>query len=757
MFKKVGDSVACLLVVLVLLLAAVVPVQASISACSASVTPRNATPGTSDLYTITVNNDSSSTVNWVDIGFPPQGFQFSGHYITGWSLSGGVTYLRLSGNTIPAGESRDFVLAMTADVTPVTSTSWTVKTSDDGSGASPTTCGGVLTMSISSSPPQVSNGVTNINVTNITSSSATISWNTAIDTNSIVYYGTTNAYGSHVYSPTQTTNHTMQLTGLSANMGYHFQVGGSNNQNNNAYSTDNTFTTLAQSPTNNNPNNGNSNTGTNNNTNGPAPQPTPARVVQRGTSADEPPQVTLTTTLAAAYKTPPLIQGVATDAVAVAKVEYSTDAGKNWLPADMSQGLGGKSVNFSFMPLLPQDGNYQIVARATDSNGSMALTASRLLVIDRLPPVVGASMFKAGSQQINPAADGLLHAAVGVDQRVVVGAIGGPTSIQLVATSTTNSAITQTFSLARSPDTGLWNGVLAFQLTGTYVLSAKAVDGAHNTTSRKLVTVAVAHPLRVVDAKTSKPIRNARVTIYYLDTETNRWTKWDAQASRQINPARTDNVGNLGLLLPGGTYYLETEADNYRSVITQRFMVEDPSVVSMTVRLKKMPIVNLGFVRFGLPWPSFWRTTVPPPQLGFGSKMSVPKDAPRSLPDFALPLTNGKTLDSSELFGKPTILSFATTWAPASHDQLAVLAEIKDDAINVVPVASGEGLGRLVAYTGIAQYPIPVTVDTNQRLMSQFNVSSVPVTYVYNRHGEIIAVLHGVRSKAELLHYALDQ
>jgi peroxiredoxin len=720
-----------------------------VSACSASVTPRNAAPGASDLYTITVNNDSNSAISWIKITFPPQGFHFAGHYITGWTLGGGVTNLTLSGNSIPAGESRDFVLAMNADVTPVASTSWKVEADDDSDHSSLADCGGILAMSISSTPPQVTNGVSNINVSNVTSSSATISWVTSVATTSIVYYGQTNAYGEHVYDPTQSINHTLQLSGLQSSTGYHFQVGGSNNQNNNAYSADNTFATSAKPPA--------SSTGSTGGGGSNAPvQPVPAKVEQRGTRTDAPPQVSLTTVLGVAYKVSPVIQGIASDAVAVAKIEYSTDGGRNWLPTDVQQGLGGKSVVFTFTPVLSQDGNYQIVARATDSNGSIAVTASQLLVIDRLPPAVGASIFKAGSQQVNPAGDGLIHAAQGVDQRVVIGAIGGPTSVQLVAVNTIDNRAVQSFSLARSPDTGLWSGVLAFQTTGSFVLTAKAVDGAHNVTERKLANVIVAEPLKVTDARADKPISGARVLVYYLDPETNAWVKWDAGSSRQSNPAKVDSMGRLGLMLPGGTYYLEAQAPRYHSVITERFSIEDPAVVSTSIGLKKKPVINLGFVHFSISWPDFWKATVAAPVIGSTTPQGLPKGMPRSLPDFALPLTNGKTLTTNDLYGKPTILSFAATWAPTSHDQLAVLAEISDESINVVPVVSGESTSRLAAYAGIAQYDVPIVADVNQKLMSQLNASSVPVTYIIDRHGVIKKVLYGVRSKQELLRYALD-
>jgi len=101
---------------------------------------------------------------------------------------------------------------------------------------------------------QVDNGVPNpdsipltiysINVTNITTSSAQISWTTNKPATSQVEYGTTSGYGSvSAYDPDLKVSHFVTLTGLEANAIYHFRVHSIDNIGQQGTSSDNTFLT----------------------------------------------------------------------------------------------------------------------------------------------------------------------------------------------------------------------------------------------------------------------------------------------------------------------------------------------------------------------------------------------------------------------------------------------------------------------------------------------------------------------------------
>ncbi|HVP05115.1 MAG TPA: fibronectin type III domain-containing protein [Dehalococcoidia bacterium] len=86
--------------------------------------------------------------------------------------------------------------------------------------------------------------ITGPTVSNITSSSATVSWSTDLSTDGVVSYGLTSSYGSSATDPAGfLTNHSVTLTGLSSGTVYHYQVTSTTNGGASAQSNDATFTT----------------------------------------------------------------------------------------------------------------------------------------------------------------------------------------------------------------------------------------------------------------------------------------------------------------------------------------------------------------------------------------------------------------------------------------------------------------------------------------------------------------------------------
>ena len=92
-----------------------------------------------------------------------------------------------------------------------------------------------------STPPVISN----INASNITTSSAVINWTTNEASTSQVEYGTTTQYGfSTSINTNLTASHSVTLTGLTPNTLYHYRVRSRDGSNNLSISGDNTFSTL---------------------------------------------------------------------------------------------------------------------------------------------------------------------------------------------------------------------------------------------------------------------------------------------------------------------------------------------------------------------------------------------------------------------------------------------------------------------------------------------------------------------------------
>jgi hypothetical protein len=102
------------------------------------------------------------------------------------------------------------------------------------------------TTSVVSSPPVISNVAT----TNLTSTSATVTWTTDEPSSSQVSYGVTNGYGSSsTLDATLVTTHSVTLTGLASGTLYDFDVTSANAAAQSSTSGNSTFSTLASNAT----------------------------------------------------------------------------------------------------------------------------------------------------------------------------------------------------------------------------------------------------------------------------------------------------------------------------------------------------------------------------------------------------------------------------------------------------------------------------------------------------------------------------
>lgn len=94
-------------------------------------------------------------------------------------------------------------------------------------------------------PDTIAPELSNIAVSNITATSATLSWTTDEGSTSVVNYGLTSFYGSSTGDAAHVTRHSVLLSGLSAETTYHYRVSSADAANNVTTGTDGTFATAA--------------------------------------------------------------------------------------------------------------------------------------------------------------------------------------------------------------------------------------------------------------------------------------------------------------------------------------------------------------------------------------------------------------------------------------------------------------------------------------------------------------------------------
>jgi len=724
--------------------------------CAATVSPTDVTPASSTNFDINITNTGTEDLQWVDLTVPA-GFAYIGNSIPGWNTqdhsdNSGTT---ATGGDLPPGQSADFYMMAATDTVDAPSSSWQISGSTNPSGSGYSLCDGNPQTSISGTPPNYSDyGVSNVAVSNISTTSATITWQTNSPMDALVYYGPDSNYGNNTpYSSTQNTNQSVTLTGLDPDTAYHYQVVDADNQGNFAYSADNTLLTASIPPPAGNI--GGTNQTTTTTTTNPASSTTPTThsvIVNKGSGDKTPPQLTINTAINGSYKTAPTISGTASDNVAVAKIEYSTDDGQNWLPADTITNAGQPNLTYSFTPLLPQDGNYLLKVRATDSSGNTTTTSPLTLVIDHLPPIVGGNIFSVGPQVVSPSSDGTINTQVGVDLKVTLSSIGGPTNISINASTNaeTKSGVktyNQNFNLTPIENNELWSGVVSFTRTGLYTLTVNAVDGAGNKTSRVINNVYVSGASQTISKVTNKPIQSS-VTVYYFEPESQSWVIWDGNAFGQSNPLKTDKNGKFSIFLPTGKYYLQASAKGYKTLVSDIFTNTQPSSISTTLKLDPSSSLHIGNHHFSLPTLSTQPIDITNKnQINSYQSSLIGKRAP----DFSLSDTNQKTIQTVNLLGKPTLLSFDSVWSPLTADQINILSKLQSNPnLNIIPIALQENSQLVKAYTGIANVNLNWLTDPNSTLSNSYNVQSLPMNYFIDRNGIVRQMYIGVLSEQQI-------
>lgn len=725
--------------------------QADVSSCSASVSPTSVNANTTATLVFSVNNTSSVSVVWVKFTAPSEDFEILSGSSSGWSTTlESPTVIIFKNGTLAAGSSTNFTVNIQAGVHGRPAATWPVTASDSSTGSPATTCSGDTAVAIIG-PDNTAPVISNITVSNITTSSVRITWTTDEAANSVVEYGLTNSYGSTQSDSSLVTSHTIDLTGLSANTTYHYRVKSTDAANNTAQSSDNTFTTAQASsstdtstPTPAKSSSGSAAT--------PTPTPTAAqKKPKKTTPASTPiptpeitfvdntsPVVKITTDVSKPVGEIPLIGGEATDDGGVQRVDYSTDGGKNWLPALLDGEPNRRGVAFTFTPQLTADDNYDIRARAFDFAGNVGYSPAAILVLDRLPPRAGGALLTVGPQVLRPASDGVIYASQGIDTKVTLSAVGGATTIDIIAPLPDSDRIPHVFSLVKSVESGLWSGIMHFTEAGPYTLTVQARDGASNLTSRELATLLVVPGGQVRGS--SGPLADATVELFYFEPTLEQFVRWHGEAFYQSNPQLTDASGHYHFLIPPGKYYARLSASGHATATTSIFSVDGSRPLIADVTLPPRAAWQLGALRLSLPQlraASVTPTILPPTQTADAISQQL----------------IGTSLSPIEPLGHPALITFMTEWSPDTPQQLSALSSLDQSALGTAGVVMGDSnQARLASLRKRGAYLLPMVADSTGELFEQYHVSYVPTHVFVSPAGEIKRIIAGVLNAAELRH-----
>lgn len=726
--------------------------SADLSSCSVNISPQSVSPGSDNYFVFGLNDTDANSINWIHI-ISPGGQYFTVESASAYQWQGATTAddATFTEGSMNSGGSENFsVEALTGGNTTSSPVDWQVQASDDPGGADPITCSGDLSVSIVQPPTQIN--ISNVGVTDVSSSSATVTWTTDAASTSQVDYGLDSNYGSNSDTDNSlVTSHTVTLNNLESNTGYHFQVVSTTPDGGYANSGDNTLLTAVQdnTPAGSNPSSSSSSSSSNSSSGGSS-SGSPIGITITNPADKTPPTIAFTNLSATrVFKTAPTMTGQAGDNIAVQRVEYSTDGGQDWLPVDSAPSPNTAQTTFSFTPLNLDDGTYKIMARAIDDGGNITNTPIVTIVIDRLPPTIGGNLLSFGPQVLVPSSGGVITSLAGVDQRVTLSAVGGPTNISLVAQKAGSKNPVQVFNLTESPDTLLWSGIVSIKNPGEYHLVSNGVDGAGIKTTQVVSVINIIGDPRVYSQRTHKSVE-ATVSLYYLDPDSNSWVIWDGSSYGEANPQTTDNHGDFKLFIPPGTYYLRASAPGYETLISSIFKTNQSEPLTTSLALKPHYELPLGLLHISLPTLAIQNVNLSTPASS-GSATSHSGLIGKPLPDFSLTETNGTTVHAADLLGRPTLITLGATWSPTMSEQLAILEKLQANPnLNIIPVALQQSSGQVQAYTSIAGLDLNWLVDPDSTLSPAYGSPNLPTQYFVDRNGIVRQVYVGVLSQSQI-------
>ena len=108
--------------------------------------------------------------------------------------------------------------------------------------------------------------------------------------------------------------------------------------------------------------------------------------------------------------------------------------------------------------------------------------------------------------------------------------------------------------------------------------------------------------------------------------------------------------------------------------------------------------------------------------------------------------------------GKPTVISFVSTWAPETSGQISELQELKvnHSDINVVAVGVQESKGKMLNFASIGNYSIPIVADPDGALVEPLGIQNLPTNIFLDRKGIIKKIIVGYLDQDKLLENILN-
>lgn len=678
---------------------------ATTSGCSSIITPSSLVPNSQQTLFISIENqDEEASVGHIQIIRPSDSYTVTGGSAVGWTVTGGDTTI-ISGGSISPLESLSISLTVNTGGE-TSSAAWQVEvgvsTEDEGNY---TVCDGTLNTNISSSAP------TNIPTPTGVSTTTTI---TTTVTNTVTAADTTKPTIQIDPVSSQTSRSNPTLTGTAQDNGgvesieYSRDSGSSwtgvNITKGNTVSFSfvpvgtrdgkNTIRVRAKDAS------GNTTTDT-----------VTFSLDRTG------PIITIDTLKSASYKEAPTFKGEARDVSGVKTIDYSLD-GTTWSSVGNISD-GSTTRTFSINQSVLDDGEYELIIRATDGVGNQSMSTPQPFTIDRLPPRIGAMVVSIGTQILSPSISSEILTIPSIEHTFTVSIIGGPTNVQLHVRQKDQTAY-RTIPLLKKKDSNLWSSTLIFENPGIYMLEVEAED--KNATTRK-----TGIPIHVVPAG---KVDNQRGTVsLYTQDITGDFVLWDGSPYGQTNPVTLDTTGNFSFLPPAGMYYVEIKPGaGYRNIVTNAFSLPSQLPVTPQISPKQVFHITIGPYVFSLPSIGYDTLTIAP----YTVAESI-QNVEYAFPNIRLPSEEG-VISPTYVEGKWSLVAVLNTWMPQTPATISTLSQLSKQYPNIrfIVIVPHESSSAVELYKKRGEYPLTFAADPDGILLESLPYPYSPTFYLFN-------------------------
>ncbi len=148
------------------------------------------------------------------------------------------------------------------------------------------------------------------------------------------------------------------------------------------------------------------------------------------------------------------------------------------------------------------------------------------------------------------------------------------------------------------------------------------------------------------------------------------------------------------------------------------------------------------------------QASVDAPQFSAAMAKLEATDAKRQQADFTLTDLEGKSWKLKDLQGKVVLVNFWATWCPPCRKEMPDLESLYEQFKGqgfVVLAISDEEAAKVSPFITERKITYPILLDPGRKVNSEFEMSGIPKSFVYDRSGKLVAQSIDMRTKKQFL------